>query len=349
MKIAILNVQAPFVRGGAEYLADSLAERVRGRGHQVEIVRIPFKWYPPAAIPEHMLACRMLRLEACEPDAVIALKFPAYLAPFPNKRLWLLHQFRQAYELWGTEHQGMPDTPENQRIREMIVAADNRYLPDARRIYTNSRIVAGRLKRYNGFDVDDVLYPPLDRPELFQPGEMGDYFFYPSRLNEVKRQHLVIEALRHTRSRFRLVLAGKPDNEAYGKHLQELIERWGLHDRVQMLGWITEEEKARLMNNAYAALYTPYDEDSYGYVTLEAFHAGKPVITLTDSGGTDELVEDERNGLIVPPTAEELGAAMERLWNDRPRCRDLGQGTHERLRELRIDWDYTLDRLLEAA
>ena len=45
-------------------------------------------------------------------------------------------------------------------------------------------------------------------------------------------------------------------------------------------------------------VYLPFGEDSYGYVTLEAFHARKPVVTLSDSGGTLELVRDRRNGLV---------------------------------------------------
>ena len=164
---------------------------------------------------------------------------------------------------------------------------------------------------------------PLDRPELFGPGESGPYFFYPSRLNEIKRQHVAVEAMRHVRSGFRLVLAGKPDTESYGQELRRRVEEWGLQDKVQFLGWISEEEKARWMAGAFAALYLPYDEDSYGYVTLEAFHSHKPVLTFTDSGGTDELVEHEVNGLMLEPTPEMLARAMEEpLVGRRPRPRD---------------------------
>ena len=193
--------------------------------------------------------------------------------------------------------------------------------------------MAGRLKRYNDIDADGVLYPPLDRPELFGPGEAGDYFFYPSRLNAIKRQHVAVEAMRHVRSPFRLVLAGKPDTEAYGAELRRRVEEWGLQDKVQFLGWISEEEKARWMAGAFAALYLPHDEDSYGYVTLEAFHSHKPVLTFTDSGGTDEIVEDGVNGLMLAPTAEALARGMEGLWAARGRTREMGRAAHETLRE----------------
>lgn len=347
MKVALVNVHCPFVRGGAEYLADSLAGRVRLRGHTVEAVNIPFKWYPPQAIPEHMLACKLLKLAAGAPDLVIAFKFPAYLCPFPRKRLWLFHQYRQTYELWGTPFSGMEDTAEHRGIRDMIRVADTAELSLVEKLFTNSKIVAKRLLNGNGIVADAVLYPPLDRPELFGPGEFGDYFFYPSRLGEVKRQHVAVEAMAHVRSPFRLVIAGKPDAEVYGVRLRDTIERLGLQDRVQLLGWVTEEEKAAWMRGACGAIYIPYDEDSYGFVTLEAYHSRKPLITFTDSGGTHELVEDGRNGAIVEPTAEALAEAMERIWSDKTRARAQGDAGFTTLGEKMIAWDHILDRLLD--
>lgn len=346
MKVAILNVQAPFVRGGAEYLADSLAGKIRGRGHEVEIIKIPFKWYPAEAVADHMLACRLVDLRAAEPDLAIALKFPAYLIPWDYKKIWLLHQFRQVYEQWGTPYSGMPDVPETRSLREMVRQADNKCLSDTAGLYTNSKIVAGRLKRFNGIEADEVLYPPLDQPELFGPGEYGRYFFYPSRLNAAKRQHLAIEAMAQVRGDFSLVLAGKADSDDYGRQLQELVARLGLEERVKFLGWISEEEKARWMAGARAAVYLPYDEDSYGYVTLEAFHSHKALVTLTDSGGTNELVTDARNGAVVEPTVDALAGAMQRLADDEELARTLGAAAHATLAEHRIEWDHILDTLL---
>jgi glycosyltransferase involved in cell wall biosynthesis len=345
MKIAVVSNQAPFVYGGAETLADTLASRLRGRGHLVDIVRLPFKWYPPQAVLEHMLSVRLMNVAAGGLDLVIALKFPAYLTTFPNKKIWLLHQFRQVYELWGTPYAGMPDDPSSRRIREAVVRADTQCMTETKGLFALSRKVASRLKRNNGVDVEGILNHPLDRPELFGPGESGDYFFYPSRLNEIKRQHVAVEAMRHVRSGFRLVLAGKPDTESYGQELRRRVEEWGLQDKVQFLGWISEEEKARWMAGAFAALYIPHDEDSYGYVTLEAFHSHKPVLTFTDSGGTDELVEHEVNGLMLEPTPESLARAMEDLWSAGGRVREMGRAAAETLVHKQIHWDNVLDRL----
>jgi len=346
MKIAILNNQAFFVRGGAEVLADSLKLQLERYGHQAEVIRIPFRWYPPENILSHMFASRLLKLEAAEADLVIALKFPAYMMPFHNKKLWLLHQFRQVYDLWGTPFHDFPNTPEALRIRDIIIQADNRYLREVREIYTNSKIVASRLKQHNNIDATAVLYPPLPKAELFHEGKAENYFFYPSRITKSKRQLVAVEAMRYVKSDFKLVLAGKADNDAEDREIRAKIEQLGLKNRVEMYGYISDERKADLMAKAVGCLYIPYNEDSYGYVTLEAFHSRKPVITFTDSGGTEELIEHEVNGMIVPPTPQDLADAMERMWSNRSWTAELGEQAYETLNKHHINWDYVIERLL---
>jgi hypothetical protein len=103
MRILITTTQVPFIRGGAEVHAEGLRDALRRFGHEAEILAIPFKWYPPEKILDHMLACQLLdvtEVAGTPVDRVIGLKFPAYLIPHPNKVLWILHQHRTAYELW---------------------------------------------------------------------------------------------------------------------------------------------------------------------------------------------------------------------------------------------------------
>jgi hypothetical protein len=105
MKVLVINNAAPFVRGGAEELADHLVLRLNAtKGVEAELVRIPFRWVPAERIVDEIFLNRNLRLYNI--DRVIALKFPAYLIPYPEKTIWLLHQFRQAYDLYesGQSH-----------------------------------------------------------------------------------------------------------------------------------------------------------------------------------------------------------------------------------------------------
>jgi len=337
MKIAIVNVCIPFIYGGAEFLADSLKNKLIEYGHQAIIVKIPFKWYPPQRIIEHMLACRLLRCENV--DRVIALKFPAYYIKHPDKILWLLHQHRQAYDLWGTPYQDIPSTPDGLRIRQTIIQSDNAFIKEAKKIYTNSDVVSGRLKRFNGID-SEVLYPPLMDAEKFRCSEFGDYLFYPSRIILGKRQYLAVESMKYTRSGAKLIVAGHPDTPEQLEYIKSIIEKNHLQSKVKIIGhWISQEEKSDLYANALGCIYIPYDEDSYGYVSLEAYQSGKPVITCSDSGGTLAVVENDITGYVVPPEPQALAETIDKLYFDKVQSARLGQAGREKLSTMNITWE----------
>jgi glycosyltransferase involved in cell wall biosynthesis len=345
VRIAIVTTQAPFVTGGAELITKWLQAELEQRQHEAILVRIPFRWNPPEKVLDHILSVRLTHLDAA--DRVIAMKFPAYLLPHHSKVVWLLHQFRQAYDFWGTPHAELPDTPAGRRIRAAVVAADNNFLPEAERIYTNSTVTAERLRRFNGLE-SEVLYPPLFQPEGLRSESYGDYIFAPSRLSAIKRQALLVEAMAHVRSPVRLVVAGPPDEPVQLERLEQLVARHGLSERVELLGtWISEQRKRELYAHALACAYVPYDEDSYGYVTLESFHARKPVVTCSDSGGTLELVRDGVNGAVVEPSADALARAFDELMEDKAQAERLGEAAFSSLAELEISWDTVVEQLLQ--
>ncbi len=157
MRILIVTTGVPFVRGGAEVHAEGLQRALTGAGHDAELVYIPFKWYPPERVLDHMLACRLFDLTECSGvriDAVIGLKFPAYYVPHPNKILWILHQHRQAYDLWDRDISDLKYYPNGFEVREAIREADKRLLPEAKQIYANSLNVSKRLKHYSYTHLD---------------------------------------------------------------------------------------------------------------------------------------------------------------------------------------------------
>lgn len=343
MKIAVVNTWRPFVRGGAEILADALTERLNEYGHETLLVRIPFEWNPPEKIVDNMFACRSLRLDGV--DRMIGLKFPSYYVPHPNKVLWLLHQFRQAYDLWDTDFQGLSDSEEGQRVRDAVRNADNLILPDFRKIYTISSVSGDRLRRFNGLE-SEVLLHPLASEGDFHCTEYGDFVFCPSRINEGKRQFVLVQAMRHVQSGVRLVLAGAPETPRDLERITDYIDAHGLHDRVQLLPrYIDEQEKVELFANALACAYVPFDEDSYGYVSLEAFKSRKPVVTFADSGGVLTLVEDGTTGRVCDPDPEACAAVFDALWHARDEARRLGQNGFDKVKSLNISWDRVVQAL----
>jgi glycosyltransferase involved in cell wall biosynthesis len=334
VRILIASTIVPFIDGGGRMIVRDLETMLGEAGHEVDVLWIPYdsSWQH---VPEQLLALRLTDVSDVA-DLLVTIRNPAHLLRHPNKVLWFIHHHRSAYDLWGTIYQDIPDTPAGHQVREAIIHADNEAFAEARRIFTNSQEVGDRLREFNGVE-SEVVYPPLSAAHRFHAGPYGPYVFYPSRLAHHKRQRLAIEAMRHVRSGARLVVAGAPDETVEAARLEAAIVEHGVEDRVELIArWISEEEKIELMAGARAGIYIPYDEDSYGYPSLEAFHSGKSVITCTDSGGTLELIEHERSGLVVPPEPEALGAAIDRLFVEDRLAERLGAGALERLGELQI-------------
>jgi glycosyltransferase involved in cell wall biosynthesis len=347
MRILIATTHVPFIRGGAEAHAEGLREALVAEGHEAEIIAIPFKWYPPEKILDHMLACRLLDLTevAGTPvDLLIGLKFPAYLIPHPNKVLWILHQFRTAYELWDHPLGDLIYSPNGDAVRDAIREADGNLIHQARKVFANSANVARRLKNFCDIDSTPLYHPP-PHAEKFHPERLEDYFFFPSRLCRPKRQALVLEALAHTRERVRIRFAGSADNPIFEKELRALTRKLRVSDRVEWLGQVSEEAKQLLYACSRGVVYPPVDED-YGYVTLEAMLSAKPVITCADSGGPLEFVQHGRTGLIAEPTAENLGAAMDRLWVNAEDARRLGEAGRTHYEQMGISWKNVVRKLL---
>lgn len=347
MRILIATTHVPFIRGGAEAHAEGLRDALAAAGHEAEIVAVPFKWYPPEKILEHMLACRLLDLTevaGLPVDLLIGLKFPAYLIPHPRKVLWVLHQFRTAYELWDHPLGDLVFSPNGQEVRDAIREADRRIIGEANKVFANSVNVAARLQEYCGIEATPLYHPPPNVGK-FYTAQAEDYFFFPSRLCLPKRQALVLQALARTSPEVRVRFAGTPDNPSYANELKSLARKLRVQDRVEWLGQVSEEAKRDLYARARAIIYPPIDED-YGYVTLEAMLAAKPVITCTDSGGPLEFVRDGQTGLIAGPTPEELSAAMDQLWQKPGQARDMGAAGRALYDSLGISWEEVVRKLL---
>jgi glycosyltransferase involved in cell wall biosynthesis len=278
-------------------------------------------------------------------DLLIPLKFPAYYAVHPNKVVWLLHQHRQAYDLWGTPFGDIHGWDNAEFIRNTIVANDRKFLGEAKKIFANSRNVSDRLERYCGLASTPLYHPPPSYEQLhctaYEP-----FVFYPSRIDNMKRQRELVEAARHMKSDMRIVIAGRGSESAEGE-LKELVRRHHLEARVSLAGYISEAAKIDYLARCMAVYFGAYDED-YGYVTLEAMFSQKPVITYADSGGPLEFVRDSYNGYVIEPDAQMLAARLDELCMNSAQARSLGANALETMREKKVSWDYVVGSLLEA-
>jgi len=344
MKILIVNNASPFIYGGAEFLEDSLQKKLEEYGHSVQLIKIPFSWSTPEAVLDQILAMRLIKIENA--DRVIALKFPAYFIPHNNKVLWLIHQFRQVYDLWGTEYGSFPDDKSGKTTRDQIRHADDIYIPESKKIYAISKVTSDRLKKYNNIQ-SEILNPPLIDERLYRFQSYGDYIYYPSRINNSKRQWLAVEAMQYTKSGVKLLITGSPDTKDDLIKLRKSVEKKGVGEKVQIIDhYISQKEKAKYYSECLACAYLPYDED-YGYVTLEAFQCRKSVITLTDSGGTHDLVENGKNGYIVNPNPEDIAQKFDHLFENKLVTREMGNAAFNTIEEKQIRWAKVINKLTE--
>ena len=342
MKVVLASSFVPFINGGARFIVEWLEEKLLEHGHEVERFYLPFIETPDDLL-DQIAAFRLMDLTQAG-DRLIAFRPPSYVLRHPNKVLWFIHHIRTFYDLWGQPHAPLP-TPQNDAIRQALVHLDTEAIGEARRVFTNSRVVSERLRTFNGL-ASQPLYPPIYRPERFRCEGYGDEILVVCRVEPHKRQLLLIQAMAHVRTGVRLRLCGRSSSELYAQAIQDAIRTLGVADRVSFEDrWISEEEKADLLAGALAAAYLPHDEDSYGYPSLEAAHAQKCVITTHDSGGVLELVEDGQNGLVTEATPVALAEAMDRLYRDRQLAAKLGQANLRRLAELKIDWNHVVKAL----
>ena len=340
--VLVCEAQVPLVHGGAERHVSALVRELRRRGYRADRVSIPFKWYPKEELLAHAAAWRLVDLTESNGeriDAVIATKFPTYFVRHPHKITWLFHQYRAIYDLCGTEFSEFSHREADVRLRDKLIALDNEVLAESTRLFANARNTAARLARYNGLAAEPLYHPP-PLAGMLQAGPTGDYILSVGRLEANKRVDLIIRAMKHADRATRLVVAGDGPLRA---PLERMAADAGISHRVTFTGGVPDEQLVELYASARAVVFPPFDED-YGYVTLEAFLAAKPVITTTDAGGPLEFVEHGVNGTVTEPAPESIGAAIAELAADPARARTLGAAGLERARA--ITWDGVVERLL---
>jgi glycosyltransferase involved in cell wall biosynthesis/SAM-dependent methyltransferase len=347
MRIGVLRTQVPFVQGGAERHAANLVSALNAYGHEATEITLPFKWYPGEVLADHILAARMhdiSEFEGVPIDMAIGLKFPAWLANHPNKLFWIIHQHRAAYDLWSAGDADLMHDPDGDALRQLIHAEDRAaFTASPHPLYANSGNVAKRLHQYLDLEATPLYHPPPNAERLWQ-GEYGDYLFAPGRINPSKRLELILRGLAATRSKIRLVIAGVAENPRYQQDLHALALELGVANRVTWLGRVDDATLLRHYAEARAVVFVPQDED-YGYITLEAMLAARPVITVTDAGGPLEFITDGKEGRITAPKPAELGQAFEELMADAALAERMGQAGLARFTDMQITWEHVVETL----
>ncbi len=304
--VGIITTRSPSgEHGGAERLYDGLVSAFRSAGWHTEEVPIIFDESCFETILQGYETAR--RLDVLSYDLVVSTKAPTFAVRHPNHACWLVHTIRVFYDLF---EQTFPDASASVMAqRNAIVARDTAALgrPGLRR-FSIGRTVSQRLSQFNGLD-SIHLHPPSPL-SAFRNALPCGYFFTASRLHPWKRLDLLVKGALLSRTPVELRIAGQGPDEA---RLRQLA---GGSPRIKFLGRISDTELLDQYARCIGVPFVPLQED-YGYITLEAFLSGKPVLTCHDSGEAAELVRASGAGAIVEPTPEAVSAALQN-WSKRP-------------------------------
>lgn len=343
MNVAICLPQVPFERGGAEIFCDDLVHELRMRGHAAELVTMPYKWYPGERVLTQAFLWRLLDLEEANGrpiDMVVATKFPSYAVRHPRKVVWLLHQFRQAWDTDRTSLGQFGESADDRALRRKVLAFERTALGEARTIFATSGNVAARLRDSTGLEAQIMPHPPASL--AYRCDGYENFILSVNRLDRAKRIDLLLEAAAADPS-LEVVIAGDgPDRE----RLEGIARKLGLDGRARFSGRVSDDELTDLYARCLGVYYAPVDED-FGMVPFEAFLSEKPVVTTTDAGGPLDVVRDRETGLVIEPRADAVMRACTWLREHRDEAGELGRAGQELARE--VTWDRCIERLLAAA
>ncbi len=343
-RVAVVTSSPPFTEGGHLVIARALVEALGAAGHEASLVTTPQNRFGRQA--SAYLATWMtdvgLDAEGRPIDQVISLRFPSYAVRHRRHVCWLNHTMREYYDLWPRFRAGLGWRGRiKEGVRRRLIHGADRYLlaRNVTKLFVQSRTIQDRLRGLAGVE-STVLHPPAP-PRAYRCDGYGDYLFAVSRLAPLKRLDLLLRALAEPDARgVRCVVAG--DGEEAGR-LRALAAELGLEGRVEFAGRIDDAALVDHLARCRAVCFVPYDED-YGFVTVEAFAARKPVVTCTDSGGPTELVADGVSGLVAPPEPRALGAAIARLMADEDAAARMGAAGL--VLASALTWRETVQRLL---
>lgn len=194
----------------------------------------------------------------------------------------------------------------------------------------------------NGLEIDEWSDAGIDTEAVRR--ELGVPFDAPlivsaSRLFRYKGQHDLLAALPEVKRRFpdvRVLIVGRddprghPGEESYSAALHRMCDELDLRDNVIFTGWRSDVRALMAASDIYAM---PSFEEPFGMVFTEAMYLRRPVVAL-DNGGTREVVEHGRSGLLSDAgDIEALARHIVQLLSDPALRAEMGEQGRRRVEE----------------
>jgi glycosyltransferase involved in cell wall biosynthesis len=202
-----------------------------------------------------------------------------------------------------------------------------------KQVLIDSRFPADRIVRiHNGVDVDRFITSNSRRLRGELQCRNGTKLIgMVANVREAKGYEYFVQAARkvadsvpHTK----FLAIGEID-PTIGKRLQDLIGQLSLQDRFLLLGF--RQDVPSILSELDIFVLSSVSE-GFSLATVEAMAASKPVV-VTRSGGPQEIIEDGRTGILVPPAdTDALAAEICELLRNPDRADDLALSARAKVR-----------------
>jgi glycosyltransferase involved in cell wall biosynthesis len=286
-----------------------------------ELGVLPANWrskvlrWPPRFLWTHFrLSWEMLWHQ---PDLLFV---PAHVGPFwsPKKLIVTIHDVAfmavpQAYSRQGKFYLNFFNRLDSRRARKIITISEYSQ-KDILKFYPRAKDkievipLAYDADRYQQLNNPDKIAEVLKKYQITQP-----FFLSVSRLEVKKNTDGIIRAFGQTNLvDHQLVLVGKP-GRWYDQVAAEL-DRCPLKSKINLPGWVAEEDVPYLMNAAEAFIFPSWYE-GFGIPILEAMACGCPVITANTTACPETA--GQAGILIDPADSQALAEAMIKLAQDK--------------------------------
>ena len=363
MRVALVLAGDIESESGGFYYDRRLRDRLRERGHAVEVVSLPRGSYRERLAPN--LRARRLAARVSGFDVVVedGLAHPSVLCA--NRRIdaptvALVHMIaRRARAAQGAASTGVGGLGERLRAelgRRGVAAVERRFLRGVDAAVYNAETTRRDAAGLGGPDRSVVAPPAGDR---FEPAVSESEIRERARSgplevtflgNVVPRKGLdaLVDGLARlapSEVDWRLTVVGDltvaPDHAAA---VADAVAAAGIDDRVSFAGRLDDEAVAARLGESHV-LAVPSRYEPFGMVYLEAMGFGC-VPLATTAGGAGEFVRDGESGVLVSPDDPRAVAGALRDLDDRDRLAEMGVAAR-RDYEARPGWPETLDRAID--
>ena len=198
-----------------------------------------------------------------------------------------------------------------------------------------------------GVTIDETPEPLAKLAERWPETAGKKIILFLGRINFKKGLDILCPAfavIAHQREDVHLLLAG-PDNEAYGRQVNQWLTHERIVHRVTFSGMLTGIAKKTVLAESFMFVLPSYTEN-FGIAVVEAMAAGLPVV-ISNKVNIWREVEQGRAGIVVSPEPLATAAAIRRLLEDPQTAARMGKRGMELARQ-RFSWNTAGAALVES-